>query len=91
MSSSAISPPKERDAVVPSADPKAFTDSEKVDGWFCRNCGDVLQRECSAAEKAELLAWLSTRTTTDRQLHSSARNPIAACGAKRNFRSPLSV
>ena len=37
---------------------KAFTDTARVDKWFRRNCNDVLQRECSAAEKADVLAYL---------------------------------
>lgn len=46
------------DPLAPSANPRAFTDSAKVDKWFRRNCKDVLQRECSAGEKADVLAWL---------------------------------
>ena len=34
------------------------TDSARVDKWFRRNCKDVLARECSAAEKADVLAYL---------------------------------
>jgi hypothetical protein len=29
-----------------------------VDKWFRRNCVDVLERECTAGEKADLLAYL---------------------------------
>lgn len=46
------------DAMAPAANPNAFTDAAKVDKWFRRNCKDVLQRECSAAEKADVLAYL---------------------------------
>lgn len=46
------------DPMAPAANPKAFTDTAKVDKWFRRNCKDVLQRECSAAEKADVLAYL---------------------------------
>ncbi|HEX7384701.1 MAG TPA: DUF1924 domain-containing protein, partial [Burkholderiaceae bacterium] len=28
--------------------------------WFRRNCGDVLGRECTADEKADIVAWLAT-------------------------------
>jgi hypothetical protein len=48
------------DALAPAANPQAFTDSARVDKWFRRNCRDVLQRECSAAEKADVIAWLLT-------------------------------
>lgn len=46
--------------LAPAANAKRFTDSAKVEKWFRRNCKDVLARECSAAEKADVLAWLIT-------------------------------
>ncbi|HET8871603.1 MAG TPA: DUF1924 domain-containing protein [Aquabacterium sp.] len=46
--------------LAPSANPQRFTDPQKVEKWFKRNCKDVLERECSAAEKADVLAWLLT-------------------------------
>ena len=46
--------------LAPAANAKRFTDSAKVDKWFRRNCKDVLARECSAAEKADVLTWLMT-------------------------------
>jgi hypothetical protein len=46
------------DPLAPAFNPRAFTGSAKVDKWFRRNCNDVLQRECSAAEKADVLAYL---------------------------------
>ncbi|NIC40040.1 DUF1924 domain-containing protein [Aquabacterium sp. A08] len=45
--------------LAPAFNPKAFTDSAKVDKWFRRNCKDVLNRECTAAEKADVLAYLN--------------------------------
>jgi hypothetical protein len=44
--------------LAPAANAKRFTDSAKVEKWFRRNCKDVLARECTAAEKADVLAWL---------------------------------
>ncbi len=44
--------------LAPAFNPKAFTDTAKVDKWFKRNCKDVLSRECSAQEKADVLAYL---------------------------------
>ncbi len=44
--------------LAPGFNPQAFTDSARVDKWFRRNCKDVLSRECSAAEKADVLAYL---------------------------------
>ena len=45
--------------LAPAFNPKAFTDTAQVDKWFRRNCKDVLARECSAAEKADVLAYLT--------------------------------
>ena len=44
----------------PNANPARFTDEAKVDKWFKRNCNDVLGRECTTQEKADVLAWLMT-------------------------------
>ena len=44
----------------PNANPERFVDQIKADKWFKRNCNDVLGRECSAQEKADVLAWLMT-------------------------------
>ncbi len=46
------------DPLAPAFNPKSLTDSAKVDKWFKRNCKDVLARECTAGEKADVLAWL---------------------------------
>ena len=45
-------------ALAPAFNPQTFTDSARVDKWFRRNCKDVLSRECSAAEKADVMAYL---------------------------------
>lgn len=45
--------------LAPSFNAKTFTDTAKVEKWFRRNCKDVLARECSAAEKADVLAYLT--------------------------------
>ncbi len=44
--------------MAPAANPRVFTDTAKVDKWFRRNCNDVAQRECTAQEKADVLAFL---------------------------------
>lgn len=44
--------------LAPAANAQRFTDPAKTEKWFRRNCNDVLGRECSAAEKADVLAWL---------------------------------
>jgi len=38
----------------------AGKDPAKVEKWFRRNCNDVMGRECTAGEKADVLAWLLT-------------------------------
>jgi hypothetical protein len=45
-------------ALAPSANAQRFGDAAKVEKWFRRNCNDVLGRECSAAEKADVISWL---------------------------------
>lgn len=44
--------------LAPAANARRFTDTAKVEKWFRRNCNDVVGRECSPGEKADLLAWL---------------------------------
>ncbi|MBK1634578.1 DUF1924 domain-containing protein [Rhodovulum adriaticum] len=48
------------DPLAPSANRARFTDSAKVEKWFGRNCDSVLGRACTAAEKANLIAWLAS-------------------------------
>lgn len=45
--------------LAPAANPDALTERARVDKWFRRNCGDVLGRVCTAAEKADVLAYLT--------------------------------
>ncbi len=44
--------------LAPSADAARFTDAARSEKWFRRNCNDVVGRECTASEKANILAWL---------------------------------
>jgi len=44
--------------LAPAANPERFTDAAKTEKWFRRNCNDVVGRECTPAEKADVLAWL---------------------------------
>ena len=46
--------------LAPSANSDRFTAQSKVEKWFKRNCNDVLGRECSNQEKADVLSWLLT-------------------------------
>jgi hypothetical protein len=43
----------------PAANPKRFTRASKVKKWFSRNCRDVVGRECTAGEKADLIKFFS--------------------------------
>lgn len=51
---------KALDPLAPAFNPRAFTDAARVEKWFRRNCKDVLSRECSASEKADVLAYLAS-------------------------------
>lgn len=46
--------------LAPGFNPDRFTDAAKAEKWFRRNCRDVVGRECTAVEKADVLAWLLT-------------------------------
>ncbi|MDD3765280.1 MAG: DUF1924 domain-containing protein [Nevskiales bacterium] len=44
--------------LAPAANPQRLSDPAKVDKWFRRNCRDVLERECSPAEKGDVITYL---------------------------------
>jgi hypothetical protein len=44
--------------MAPAANPERFTDAAKVAKWFKRNCKDVLERECTAQEKGDVMTYL---------------------------------
>jgi mono/diheme cytochrome c family protein len=46
--------------LAPAFNPERFSDPAKSEKWFRRNCNDVVGRECTAGEKADLLSWLLT-------------------------------
>ncbi len=46
--------------LAPAFNPERFTDTAKTEKWFRRNCNDVVGRECTPAERADVLAWLLT-------------------------------
>lgn len=46
--------------LAPAFNPERFTNTAKIEKWYRRNCNDVLGRECTAGEKADVLAWLMT-------------------------------
>ena len=47
------------DPMAVSVTPERFTDLEKVEKWFGRNCNTVLGRECTAIEKGDFITYLS--------------------------------
>ena len=46
--------------LAPAANAERFTSARSVEKWFRRNCRDVLDRECTAAEKADVLSYLTS-------------------------------
>ena len=44
--------------LAPAANADAFTSQRRTDKWFRRNCNDVLDRNCTDQEKANVLAYL---------------------------------
>jgi mono/diheme cytochrome c family protein len=44
--------------LAPAAQPGRLTDRSKVDFKFQVNCRDVIGRECTTGEKADIVAWL---------------------------------
>ena len=44
----------------PTANPNSLTDAKKIEKWFRRNCNWTMGRECSAREKADILAFLKS-------------------------------
>ncbi|HEX8961775.1 MAG TPA: DUF1924 domain-containing protein [Rhodocyclaceae bacterium] len=52
---------KSIEALAPVAGSARFTDAAKTEKWFRRNCKEVVGRECTPAEKADLLRFLMTK------------------------------
>jgi hypothetical protein len=46
--------------LAPSANPKRFSDLDKVEKNFEKHCLDVIKRACTAQEKADFVAYLLT-------------------------------
>jgi hypothetical protein len=44
--------------MAPAFNPERFADAAKTEKWFRRNCNDVVGRECTAGEKADVIAFL---------------------------------
>lgn len=50
---------KEIKPLAPVANGERFTDTAKAEKWFRRNCKEVVGRECSPAEKADVVKYLA--------------------------------
>lgn len=46
------------DPMAVSKNPNRYTEKEKVDKWFFRNCRSVLGRECTPQEKGDYLTFM---------------------------------
>jgi mono/diheme cytochrome c family protein len=44
--------------MAPAVNIDRFTDPKHAEKWFRRNCNDIIGRECTDAEKADVIAWL---------------------------------
>ena len=49
---------KDIEPMAPSVNPKRYTDRTEVEKWLKRNCNDVTGRECTLAEKGDVLTYL---------------------------------
>ncbi len=52
---------KSIEPMAPSVNPERLTDPAKVAKWLGRNCRWTLGRACTAAEKADFLAYIETQ------------------------------
>jgi cytochrome c peroxidase len=48
------------DPMAVSKTPNRFSDLDKVEKWFTRNCQSVLGRDCTAQEKGDYITFLSS-------------------------------
>lgn len=46
------------DPMAKSVTPDRYTDPEKVEKWFRRNCNSVLGRECTLQEKGDFITFM---------------------------------
>ena len=49
------------DPMALSKTPTRYTDPEKVEKWFRRNCNSVLGRDCTAIEKGDFITFMTTQ------------------------------
>lgn len=46
------------DPLSPAVNKERFTDPEKVEKWFKRNCTGVFERECTPKEKGDFVTYM---------------------------------
>jgi len=46
------------DPLSPAVNKERFTDPEKVEKWFKRNCTGVFERKCSPKEKGDFITYM---------------------------------
>jgi hypothetical protein len=49
---------KDIEPMAASVSPKRYTDQEKTEKWFGRNCNNVLGRDCTPAEKGDFITFM---------------------------------
>lgn len=47
--------------MAPSVNPQRLSDAAKIEKWLGRNCRWTLGRNCTASEKADVLAYIRTQ------------------------------
>ena len=52
---------KDIEPMAASLSPKRYTDQEKTEKWFGRNCKNVLGRDCTASEKGDFITFMLTQ------------------------------
>ncbi len=67
--------------LAPAANAERFTEVKKVDKWFKRNCNDVLDRECTAQEKGDVLTYLIAAGTKQTEAPKVEAPAVAAAAA----------
>lgn len=52
---------KEIQPMAVSKTPDRFTDADKIEKWFGRNCNSVLGRACTAREKGDFITFMAAQ------------------------------
>lgn len=67
--------------LAPIANAERFTEVKKVEKWFKRNCNDVLDRECTAQEKGDVMTYLMAVGTKQAEAPKAAEPAKTAASA----------